>query len=159
VTRLDSKFPYRVPDPGGTRLECDVFSQTTEYALRAMACLATAPGELVPTTTLASKTNVPANYLAKVLQQLASSGMIKGRRGVGGGYMLARDAGDITLLEIVQTVGELNEREERSQECRENTGSLNNTLERVKSMVTDTLNSVTLDSLVQSKPSRHRAER
>jgi Rrf2 family transcriptional regulator, nitric oxide-sensitive transcriptional repressor len=123
-----------------------------------MACLATAPGELVPTTILASKTHVPANYLAKVLQQLASSGMIKGRRGVGGGYMLARDAGDITLLEIVQTVGELNQREERSQECRENTGALNSTLERVKGMVTDTLSSVTLDSLVQSR-ARQRAER
>ena len=69
-----------------------MFSQTTEYALRAMACLAMAPDELVPTSTLAERTKVPANYLAKVLQQLASGGLIKGRRGVGGGYKLAKDS-------------------------------------------------------------------
>src|SRR5262249_779585 len=62
-----------------------VFSQTTEYALRAMACLALAPDELVPTSVLADKTKVPANYLAKVLQQLAGGGLIRGRRGVGRG--------------------------------------------------------------------------
>lgn len=84
-----------------------MFSQTTEYALRAMACLALAPEELMPTSTVAERTKVPANYLAKVLQQLAGGGLIKGRRGVGGGYMLARRAEDISLLEIINTVGDL----------------------------------------------------
>jgi Rrf2 family transcriptional regulator, nitric oxide-sensitive transcriptional repressor len=84
-----------------------VFSQTTEYALRAMACLALAPGELVPTSTLADKTRVPANYLAKVLQQLAGGGLIKGRRGVGGGYTLAKPSDQINLLEIINVIGEL----------------------------------------------------
>lgn len=84
-----------------------MFSQTTEYALRAMACLALAPDELVPTSVLADKTKVPANYLAKVLQQLANGGLIRGRRGVGGGYTLARPFDSITLLEIINTVGDL----------------------------------------------------
>lgn len=84
-----------------------MFSQTTEYALRAMACLALAPDELVPTSVLAEKTKVPANYLAKVLQQLAGGGLIRGRRGVGGGYTLARASDSITLLEIINTVGDL----------------------------------------------------
>ena len=84
-----------------------MFSQTTEYALRAMACLALAPDELVPTSILADKTKVPANYLAKVLQQLAGGGLLRGRRGVGGGYTLARPSESITLLEIVNVVGDL----------------------------------------------------
>jgi Rrf2 family protein len=84
-----------------------MFSQTTEYALRAMACLAMAPGDLVPTAALADRTKVPANYLAKVLQQLATAGLIRGRRGVGGGYTLARPSENISLLEIINTVGEL----------------------------------------------------
>jgi len=131
-----------------------VFSQTTEYALRAMACLATAPGELVPTTTLATKTNVPANYLAKVLQQLASSGLIRGRRGVGGGYMLAREAGDINLLEIVQTVGELttHDRVSLSYGPPNDVGTLQDTLAQVKTMVMKSLEGVTLQSLVQDSP-------
>src|SRR5262245_52595919 len=72
-----------------------------------MACLALAPDELVPTSVLADKTKVPANYLAKVLQQLAAGGLIRGRRGVGGGSTPARPSDSITLLEIINTVGDL----------------------------------------------------
>ncbi len=71
-----------------------MFSQTTEYALRVMAWLALSPDLLVPTLTLADKTKVPAHYLAKVLQQLASAELVTGRRGVRGGYKLARAAKD-----------------------------------------------------------------
>lgn len=84
-----------------------MFSQTTEYALRAMACLAMRPTELMPTPALAEQTKVPANYLAKVLQQLAAAKLITGRRGVGGGYKLAKPAADIRLLEVIQSVSVL----------------------------------------------------
>lgn len=92
-----------VPGPGYVSM----FSQTTEYALRAMSCLALAPDQLVPTNTLATMTKVPSNYLAKVLQQLATAKLITGRRGVGGGYRLARPAAQINLLDVVNTVGTL----------------------------------------------------
>ncbi len=81
-----------------------MFSQTTEYALRAMACLAIRPETLVATPVLAAETKVPANYLAKVLQQLAGAKLITGRRGVGGGYKLARPAAQIRLLEVINAV-------------------------------------------------------
>lgn len=90
-----------------------MFSRTTEYALRAMALLAYAPDQLTPTPDLAERTKVPPNYLAKVLQQLASAGLIVGRRGVGGGYRLTKRAADINLIDIVRAVGEL----ERIKEC------------------------------------------
>src|SRR5690242_12596824 len=81
-----------------------MYSQTAEYALRAMSCLAVTPAHLMPTGTLADLTKVPPNYLAKVLQQLAASGLITGRRGVGGGYKLARPPAAITLLEVINAV-------------------------------------------------------
>lgn len=84
-----------------------MFSQTTEYALRAMACLALYPNQLVSANTLAEQTRVPSNYLAKVLQQLASSNFIEGRRGVGGGYKLARPASQIEMLEIIESIGRI----------------------------------------------------
>jgi Rrf2 family transcriptional regulator, nitric oxide-sensitive transcriptional repressor len=84
-----------------------MLSQTTEYALRAMACLAQQPDELVPTTVLAQRTKVPPNYLAKVLQQLASADLIGGRRGVGGGYKLGRGPAQISLLDVVNAVSEV----------------------------------------------------
>jgi Rrf2 family transcriptional regulator, nitric oxide-sensitive transcriptional repressor len=82
-----------------------MFSQTTEYALRAMVCLAQTPDELVAAPALARQTGVPANYLAKVLQQLAVAKLITGRRGVGGGYRLARPASQISLLDVVEAMG------------------------------------------------------
>ena len=81
-----------------------MLSQTTEYALRAMACLAYAPDELTPTPRLAEQTLVPPNYLAKVLQSLAQADLITGRRGVGGGYRLARPADSISLLDVVNAI-------------------------------------------------------
>ncbi|MCC6675918.1 MAG: Rrf2 family transcriptional regulator [Phycisphaerales bacterium] len=81
-----------------------MYSQTAEYALRAMSCLALRPTELVPTTALSIQTRVPSNYLAKVLQLLAAENLIAGRRGVGGGYKLSRSPEHITLLQVINAV-------------------------------------------------------
>jgi Rrf2 family nitric oxide-sensitive transcriptional repressor len=91
----------------GWHAEVPLFSQTTEYALRAMAYLAAHEGELAATPLMAGHTKVPANYLSKVLQQLAAAGLITGRRGVGGGYRLARAPRDIRLLDVIRAVTEL----------------------------------------------------
>lgn len=82
-----------------------MLSQTCEYALRAVACLAQRPGEFVTASDLADATSVPSDYLSKVLQQLAGAKVVQGRRGVGGGYRLARDPEDISLYEIIDAMG------------------------------------------------------
>lgn len=82
-------------------------SQTTEYALRAMSWLALSPETLTPTGQLAEKTKVPIHYLSKVLQQLGDAKLITGRRGVKGGYKLSRPPTQITLLEVINAVGEV----------------------------------------------------
>ncbi len=85
-----------------------MFSQTTEYALRAMSWLALTPDTLVSTQTLAEKTKVPPHYLAKVLQQLSAAKLIIGRRGVRGGYKLSHPPQQISLLDVVRSVAEIN---------------------------------------------------
>jgi len=81
-----------------------LLSQTTEYALRSMSCLAYMPDELVSTAQLAEVTLVPMNYLAKVLQLLAKADLITGRRGVGGGYRLKRSAREISILDVINAI-------------------------------------------------------
>lgn len=81
-----------------------MISQTTEYALRAMAWLAINPNQRVPSGELAENTQVPRDYLAKVLQQLAEAALIQGRRGVNGGYQLTRPPEKIRLLDVVHAV-------------------------------------------------------
>ncbi|MHA7814484.1 MAG: RrF2 family transcriptional regulator [Phycisphaerales bacterium] len=90
-----------------------MLSQTTEYALRAMSCLAYMPDGLVSTAQLAEVTHVPMNYLAKVLQSLAKADLITGRRGVGGGYRLARPASEISMLDVINAIDPI----ERIREC------------------------------------------
>ena len=128
-----------------------MFSQTTEYALRAMALLAYHPSELVPTPELAEKTQVPANYLAKVLQQLAQADLITGRRGVGGGYKLAKPAESIKLVDVIRTVGTI----ERITTCPlglENHGSnlcaLHRCMDSAAKAILDVVEGVTLADLV-----------
>lgn len=84
-----------------------MLSQTVEYALRAMVCLAAFPEDRVSAGALADRTHVPPDYLAKVLQLLSKADLIAGRRGVGGGYQIARDPKDVGVLEVIRAVGSL----------------------------------------------------
>ena len=81
-----------------------MISQTAEYALRAAVFLAQHPDEPCALPLIAEATHVPRQYLAKVMQDLARHGVVLSRRGVHGGYQLARPASEVTLLEIVQAV-------------------------------------------------------
>jgi Rrf2 family protein len=46
--------------------------------------------------------DVTPAFLTKILQPLIKSGIVSSQRGVGGGFLLARDPGEITLLDILQ---------------------------------------------------------
>jgi Rrf2 family protein len=81
-----------------------MFSQTVEYALRAVVQLAYLAPEASTTAALSSVTQVPPAYLAKVLQALVRAGIVSSQRGVGGGVALARDANKLTILDIVNAV-------------------------------------------------------
>lgn len=137
-----------------------MFSQTTEYAMRAMSWLALSPNELVPTTMLAEKTKVPPHYLAKVLQSLAAKEgggpLIAGRRGVRGGYKLTRPASEITLLDVVRKVAEVS----RITTCPlgitghgPNLCPLHKRVDEAARAVIDTYSSVTLQDLISTPSS------
>ncbi len=81
-----------------------MISQTAEYALRAMVYLAQYPEQSHTNQQIARVTRVPTGYLAKVLQNLSRAGLITSRRGLGGGFALAKPPGEITIYEIVQAV-------------------------------------------------------
>lgn len=81
-----------------------MFTQTVDYALRAMVALASEPEQSKTTEELAEKTRVPKAYLSKVLQSLKRSGLIFAQRGLGGGVRLAQSPDDVTILAVVNTV-------------------------------------------------------
>ena len=81
-----------------------MFSQTTEYAVRAVVWLASHPDRQLTAQQIAEATHVPAGYLAKVLQGLSRAGLLRSQRGLGGGFMLVRRPSELTVWEIVQAV-------------------------------------------------------
>jgi Rrf2 family transcriptional regulator, nitric oxide-sensitive transcriptional repressor len=81
-----------------------MFSQTVEYALRAVVQLAYVSPEASTTAALAQVTKVPPAYLVKVLQSLVKAGIVTSQRGIGGGVTLAQDASRLTILDIVNAV-------------------------------------------------------
>lgn len=116
-----------------------------------MTCLAISPNERVASGALATRTQVPQDYLSKVLQLLARADLIKGRRGVGGGYQLARPAAEITMVEVINAVEPL----KRIESCPlglDNHGPnlcpLHRRMDLAAKAVIDILDDVTLDDLL-----------
>jgi Rrf2 family protein len=81
-----------------------MISRTAEYALRAAVCLASDRGRPFTTPEIAKLSRVPLDYLAKVMQALVRSGLVRSRRGKGGGFLLAEVPKEITALDIVRAV-------------------------------------------------------
>jgi Rrf2 family nitric oxide-sensitive transcriptional repressor len=81
-----------------------MFSQTAEYAVRAVVMLAYLENDLVGSKELAEKAKVPGSYLPKIMQNLAKTGIVHSKRGVGGGFSLAKGPEQITILDIVNAV-------------------------------------------------------
>jgi Rrf2 family protein len=80
-----------------------MITQTAEYALRAIVYLADQDD---PRTTaqIADATRVPAGYLAKVMQGLNRAGLVKSQRGLNGGFTLAHDPHELSILSVVNAV-------------------------------------------------------
>jgi Rrf2 family protein len=81
-----------------------VFSQTVEYALRAVVHLASRSPEAQTTDEIAAVTRVPRAYLSKVLQGLVRGGIVQSQRGLGGGVALSQSPKDLTILQVVNAV-------------------------------------------------------
>lgn len=77
-----------------------LFKADTQHALRALAFLARG-GDKASTARLAREVGAPEPALAKVLQRLSQQGLVEGRPGPGGGYVLRRPAADVSLYEVV----------------------------------------------------------
>ncbi len=77
-----------------------------DYACRALLSLTLHSHEHGPTSVkdIAERTGLPQPYLEQILLSLKGAGLVRSKRGVGGGYTLARTPGDIRLSEIISAV-------------------------------------------------------
>lgn len=77
-----------------------------DYASRALLSLALHAESGTPTSVrdIADRTGLPQPYLEQILLALKGAGLVRSKRGVGGGYLLARPPEEIRLSEIVSAV-------------------------------------------------------
>jgi Rrf2 family transcriptional regulator, iron-sulfur cluster assembly transcription factor len=85
-----------------------MFSQASEYALRALTELARVEmGEWVLTSQLAEQLDIPAHYLGKILQTLARRGVLESQRGRLGGFRLRTPAERLSAYDVVRELDDV----------------------------------------------------
>lgn len=80
-------------------------TKKADYGLIALKYLAEHPETVaVSAKDIADSYGIPAQLLAKILQQLTKSGLLKSHAGMNGGYALARDAREISAYEVIHCI-------------------------------------------------------
>lgn len=83
-------------------------SKRGEYGLRAMIILAHAykesPEAMVQIKEISEQDKIPPKYLEQILLALKNAGMLQSRMGIGGGYYLARQPGEINLGQVIRVL-------------------------------------------------------
>lgn len=80
-------------------------SEGVEWTVHCCTLLAALPpGTCLPAARLAEFHGVPGPYLTKHLQALTRAGVLESVPGPRGGYRLARSAGDLTVLDVVEAI-------------------------------------------------------
>jgi Rrf2 family protein len=79
-------------------------SEAASLAMHTAALLAVEPKRRLSTAQVASTLGVSEAHLAKVLQRLARAGLVRSERGPHGGFQLAGDPAQVTLIEIYEAI-------------------------------------------------------
>ena len=81
-----------------------IITRATEYAIRAILYMSRHPaGEIIYKKDICKEQEITPAFLTKILQPLIKDGIVGSQRGVGGGFYLAKDPAEITLLDVVKS--------------------------------------------------------
>jgi Rrf2 family protein len=80
-------------------------SRAADYAVRAVLDVAAfSQPSVTGTSDIARRQRIPAAMLAKIIPQLARAGLLRSRRGAGGGVFLSRSPQEVSLLEVIEAM-------------------------------------------------------
>ena len=139
-----------------------LITRATEYAIRAVLYLAKQPaGEVVLKKDICRTQDITPAFLTKIFQPLIKCGIVGSQRGVGGGFFLAKNPEEISLLDIVQA----QEGEILFNYCLEEPGTckrdkicpVHDAWGKVRSQVTTVLHGVTFDELIRDEETKLKA--
>jgi Rrf2 family protein len=82
-----------------------IYSRSAEYAIRSFVFLARVPnGKFAMARHIAEEEQIPAHFLAKILQELTRKGLLRSSKGPTGGFSLRVPASQIRLLDLVEAL-------------------------------------------------------
>ena len=132
-----------------------LLTRETDYAIRTLGCIAATKENTVTVTDLAKKLNMPRSFLRKILQLLSSKKLLKSFKGAGGGFALAVEPEEITILnvmEIFQGQFRLQEHIFRGKACPEiKTCTLKKKIDKMEEELIVKLKSITITDLLKGQ--------
>ena len=81
-----------------------MLTMKAKYALKALVILAKNGDRLMPTKAVSAQAGVPNKFLEMIMTELRNNDIVRSRRGIAGGYMLARDPAQIRIGDIMRIV-------------------------------------------------------
>jgi Rrf2 family protein len=134
-------------------------SARSDYAVRAALGLASKYPATVSSATLATEQDLPRKFLEAILADLRRAGLVRGQRGVEGGYVLTRQPDVMTIGEVLRAVdGPLAEVRGRRPEETSYEGTAEHLQQlwvAVRAAVRNVLDEVTLDDIVRGRLPGH----
>jgi Rrf2 family protein len=134
-------------------------SARSDYAVRAALGLAAAYPATVSSASLAADQDLPRKFLEAILADLRRAGLVRGQRGVEGGYVLTRAPDEVAIGEVLRAVdGPLAEVRGHRPEETSYTGNAEHLQQlwvAVRAAVRSVLDEVTLDDVVKGRLPGH----
>ncbi|MFV0391569.1 MAG: RrF2 family transcriptional regulator [Paludibacteraceae bacterium] len=81
-----------------------ILNNTTEYALRILAFMLKEPEKIYTASCLVERLNISDKYLRRIMTDLSKVGFVKSIRGREGGYLFNRNAGEIYVSDVIDSI-------------------------------------------------------
>ncbi len=81
-----------------------MLSMKAKYALRALMVMAKNEKKMFASKTIAKEADVPQKFLENILQELRHEGLVDSKRGIFGGYFLAKPASKIMVGDLIRRI-------------------------------------------------------
>lgn len=136
-------------------------SSKLEYAFLALIELARCHGDSEPMQIrqIASQQNIPDRYLEQLLAALRRGGLVRSQRGAKGGYFLAHDPWQVTLLDVLQCLeGSETGTDGRPHQPTVERAIVHETWQKVEGAVCEVLERQTLQDLVERRNACQQAD-
>ena len=139
-----------------------IYSRSAEYAIRALVHLAQVPeGKYAMVKQIAAQENIPAHFLAKILQQLVRKGLLGSSKGPTGGFCLRLPAENIHLMQLVEALDGLTAHRKcvsGLSECTDQAPcAMHDSWVSLRSRIMDYLETTSIAELVSSLAAKRRA--